>query len=59
MPHRYEASCHSGPAESTMTEYEMLEALRVADGTYYKLGFYDYVADNLTWFGTDKWIGEI
>ncbi|KAK7094949.1 hypothetical protein V1264_006423 [Littorina saxatilis] len=35
--------------------WTQIEQMR--NGTYSKLGYYDYVADNLTWFGTDKWIG--
>ncbi|XP_041370051.1 gamma-aminobutyric acid type B receptor subunit 1-like [Gigantopelta aegis] len=27
------------------------------NGTYHKLGYYDAMADNLTWFGKEKWIG--
>ena len=30
----------------------------LTDGTYHKLGYYDYVADNLTWFNAEKWIGK-
>ncbi|XP_076455259.1 gamma-aminobutyric acid type B receptor subunit 1-like [Babylonia areolata] len=35
--------------------WTQIEQMR--NGTYHKLGFYDYVADNLTWFEADKWIG--
>lgn len=27
------------------------------DGQYYKLGYYDTQADNLTWFDKEKWDG--
>ncbi|KAL8578950.1 hypothetical protein ACOMHN_001912 [Nucella lapillus] len=35
--------------------WTQIEQMR--NGTYHKLGFYDYVVDNLTWFGSDKWVG--
>lgn len=27
------------------------------DGTYHKLGYYDYNSDNFTWFDKQKWKG--
>ncbi|XP_025112675.1 gamma-aminobutyric acid type B receptor subunit 1-like [Pomacea canaliculata] len=30
---------------------------QMINGTYHKLGYYDSLADNFTWFGTDRWIG--
>ncbi|KAK6195470.1 hypothetical protein SNE40_000895 [Patella caerulea] len=30
---------------------------QMINGTYHKLGYYDAVADNLTWFGKEKWKG--
>ena len=27
------------------------------DGNYTKMGFYDFVSDNLTWFNLEKWPG--
>ncbi|ESP00240.1 hypothetical protein LOTGIDRAFT_141127 [Lottia gigantea] len=30
---------------------------QMINGTYHKLGYYDSVADNLTWFGKEKWKG--
>ncbi|XP_046543396.1 gamma-aminobutyric acid type B receptor subunit 1-like [Haliotis rubra] len=30
---------------------------QMINGTYYKLGYYDSMADNLTWFDKEKWIG--
>lgn len=37
--------------------YPQLYFVLVSDGTYNKLGFYDYVLDNLTWYDREKWIG--
>uniref|UniRef100_A0A182J9B7 G-protein coupled receptors family 3 profile domain-containing protein n=1 Tax=Anopheles atroparvus TaxID=41427 RepID=A0A182J9B7_ANOAO len=31
---------------------------QMIDGQYYKLGYYDTQADNLTWFDKEKWDGE-
>ncbi|XP_035909345.1 gamma-aminobutyric acid type B receptor subunit 1 isoform X1 [Anopheles stephensi] len=31
---------------------------QMIDGQYYKLGYYDTQADNLTWFNKEKWDGE-
>uniref|UniRef100_A0A182N8X1 G-protein coupled receptors family 3 profile domain-containing protein n=1 Tax=Anopheles dirus TaxID=7168 RepID=A0A182N8X1_9DIPT len=31
---------------------------QMVDGQYYKLGYYDTQADNLTWFNKEKWDGE-
>lgn len=30
---------------------------QMIDGQYYKLGYYDTQADNLTWFDMEKWDG--
>lgn len=30
---------------------------QMVDGHYYKLGYYDTQADNLTWFNNEQWIG--
>ncbi|CAH1709635.1 unnamed protein product [Chironomus riparius] len=30
---------------------------QMVNGTYYKLGYYDTLADNLTWFNKEQWIG--
>ena len=30
---------------------------QMVDGHYYKLGYYDTQADNLTWFNKEQWIG--
>jgi hypothetical protein len=30
---------------------------QMIDGQYYKLGYYDTQADNLTWFNNEQWVG--
>lgn len=30
---------------------------QMIDGQYYKLGYYDTQADNLTWFNMEQWSG--
>lgn len=30
---------------------------QMIDGQYYKLGYYDTQADNLTWFNSEQWVG--
>ncbi|CRL02846.1 CLUMA_CG015802, isoform A, partial [Clunio marinus] len=30
---------------------------QMVDGQYYKLGYYDTQADNLTWFNNEQWVG--
>jgi hypothetical protein len=30
---------------------------QMIEGQYYKLGYYDTQADNLTWFNNEQWVG--
>jgi len=37
----------------------MLYRFAVPDGNYTKIGFYNATSDNLSWTGSERWLGEL